>query len=286
VKPIVLADGRAVIYRGDCRRIFPFYVKGVDHIICDPPYEEDMHRAKTGTSNSRGVKIYGSQRRIRNDGHASPKPLDFDAIGDLRHWVTTTCIPKGWFIAFCTPEGVAAWRDAIEAAGMRYKRACHFVKPDAAPQFNGQGPAMGAEMFVTAWGGSGYSRWNGGGSRNVFTHPVNPSDRHGLHPTEKPLALMREIIEKFTNPGDLICDPCMGTGATGVAALRLGRRFIGIERQRKYFDAAAARLAEAGKQTDLFLPESKPVQVVFDGMPVRQDRDKMSARNLDEPSAN
>ncbi len=247
---VEVGDGRAVLVRADCRTVLP--LDGIDAFILDPPYEEHMHKAKTGA------------RGIRTDGHANPPPVDFPSIDGMREWVAERCKGRGWFIGFCTPEGVARWRDALEAAGHRYKRACVWVKPDAAPQFNGQGPAMGAEMFVATWTGRGVSKWNGGGRRNVFTHMTNAPGRDGLHPTEKPIALMMEIVELFTNPGDLICDPFMGTGATGIAALRLGRRFIGIERDLKYFRRAVERIEEAAKQGDMFVPATKAVQLNLD----------------------
>lgn len=261
----VLIDDRAALYHGDCRRVIgrAVFAAGVDHFIMDPPYERDMHEAKKKRD-----------RAIRTDGRAMPKALGFPSIDGMREWVADRCRGRGWFIAFCSPEGVAAWRDAAEAAGHRYKRACVWVKPDAAPQFNGQGPAMGAEMFVTTWTGEGYSRWNGGGGRNVFTHMTNPPGRDGLHETEKPIALMMEIIEKFTNPGDTVCDPFMGTGATGCAALRLGRRFIGVERDRRFFDRAVDRCHAAAAQADMFIPREKLRQTIFDGMPAMR-RKKM-----------
>ena len=54
--------------------------------------------------------------------------------------------------------------------------------------------------------------------------------REGEHPNEKPLALMKKLVDLFTQPGELVCDPYMGSGTTGVACLSNGRRFIGIER--------------------------------------------------------
>jgi hypothetical protein len=65
---------------------------------------------------------------------------------------------------------------------------------------------------------------------------------------------MREILGDFTKPGELVCDPFMGLGTTGVAALRLGRRFVGIELQQKYFDVACTRIEAAARQPDLFIP--------------------------------
>jgi len=249
--------GNATLILGDCREVLPT-LERVNHIITDPPYEAHMHEAK------RGVKVFGAQKRIRIDGHANPPPVDFASIDGVREMVTPLMVERcaRWLLAFCTPEGVAAWRDAIEDAGGRYKRACVWVKPDSAPQFNGQGPAMGAEMFVSAWCGAGHSSWNGGGRRNIFTHPTNSSEREGTHPTEKPITLMSELVSLFTDDGETILDPFMGSGTTGVACARLGRRFIGIEIEEKYFSIACRRIEAAQRQADLFItaPATAPAQ--------------------------
>lgn len=207
------------LYLGDCLELMP-RIGMVDHIVTDPPYEAVMHQAKSEVG-----------RRMRRDGHAELAAVDFSDVEDLRAAVVVQAgmLCFGWVILFCTPEGVARWADEINGSDIRYKRACVWVKPDAAPQFNGQGPAMGAEMFVCAWAGSGHSRWNAGGKRGVYTHLTNPSDRDGRHPTEKPWRLMAEILNDFTGGGHIVLDPFMGTGATGIAAIRTGRRFIGIE---------------------------------------------------------
>jgi site-specific DNA-methyltransferase (adenine-specific) len=67
----------------------------------------------------------------------------------------------------------------------------------------------------------------------------------GIHPTLKPLALMEYLIQSYTNKGDLVIDPFMGSGTTGVACQRLGRLFIGIEKEKQYFDTAVKRIKEA-----------------------------------------
>lgn len=66
-----------------------------------------------------------------------------------------------------------------------------------------------------------------------------------VHPTQKPVALLEYLIETFSNPGDVVFDPTMGSGTTGVAAKNLNRAFVGIERDPKYFAAAEARLGIA-----------------------------------------
>lgn len=241
VREEIIGDCRLIM--GDCLQIAPT-LGGVDHMFMDPPYEATLHAAKNSLKG----------RKHRNDGVAELKGLDFAPIDDIRAQVValgaSEC--RGWFAAFCTPEGVAKWADAINDSKLKYKRACVWVKPDSTPQLNGQGPAQGSECIVVAWGGAGYSRWNAGGKRGVYTHLTNPSNRDGRHPTEKPVALMSELLIDFTNPGDLICDPFMGGGTTGVAAVKLGRRFIGIELDPKYFDIACERFAAAQKQPDMF----------------------------------
>lgn len=66
-----------------------------------------------------------------------------------------------------------------------------------------------------------------------------------FHPTQKPLALMEYFVRTYSNPGDTVLDNCMGSGTTGVACLNLGRRFIGIEKNREYFDVAQQRILSA-----------------------------------------
>jgi DNA modification methylase len=80
------------------------------------------------------------------------------------------------------------------------------------------------------------------------------------HPTQKPLSLITDLIEGLSGHPSVILDPFMGSGTTGVAAVKLGRRFIGIEIEPKYFDIACRRIEAATKQPDLFIetpPEPK-----------------------------
>ena len=72
-----------------------------------------------------------------------------------------------------------------------------------------------------------------------------------VHPTQKPIAVMRWVIGQCNNP-QTILDPFMGSGSTGVAACELGRKFIGIEIDKKYFEVACYRVQEAQKQGSLF----------------------------------
>jgi site-specific DNA-methyltransferase (adenine-specific) len=79
-------------------------------------------------------------------------------------------------------------------------------------------------------------------------------ERNQQHPTQKPLALMAHIIKASTRPASIVLDPFMGSGTTGVAAIQLGRKFIGIERDERYFDIACKRIEQAVAQGQLFAP--------------------------------
>lgn len=245
-----LAEG-VTLYLGDCREILPTLGK-VEAIISDPPYEAVMQNK------------WGVLSRNAPSSHVRHEDLGFDAIDHMREEVAqaATGACSGWVVLFCMAEGVRAWRDAIEAAGAKYKRAMVWIKPDAMPQFNGQGPSVGHEMMVSAWCGAGHSRWNGGGKPGVFTFTKNTAGAE--HPTQKPLPLMSELVRLFSFEGDTVCDPFCGSATTGVAAIRQGRHFIGIEQDPKWFDLSLRRLSEALQQPDFFIARTKPQQEAFE----------------------
>lgn len=73
----------------------------------------------------------------------------------------------------------------------------------------------------------------------------------GLHPTQKPVALLEYLIKTYTNEGDVVLDNCMGSGSTGVACINTDRNFIGIELDEKYFNIAKERIEKCNKWEDL-----------------------------------
>lgn len=240
--------GNSVLYHGDCRDILPV-IGRVDAVITDPPFEKEAHRA-----------IRRTQHSIKTGENVG---LDFDAItetlrNDIAKWGTNNC--DGWALYFCQAEAVSIWRDSIEDAMGKYKRACIWVKPDSSPQFNGQMPAQGYESIVCQWAGEGHSKWNGGGRRGVFTHNTNQPNREGTHPTEKPLPLMQELIGLFTNIDDTVLDPFMGSGTTGMACAKMGRKFIGIEIDDRYFELSCRRITAAYNQPDMFITAPEKIR--------------------------
>ena len=228
------------LYCGDCREILPTLSR-VDAVITDPPYgAEDTHARHLS-----GVVL----RRGSNTRQA----LGFSGIdaGELcalcKQWVD---MANRWVVFSCEWKHAHALPNLVRLGIWR--------KPDGAPQFTGDRPGTGWEA-VAICHRAGRKRWNGGG-RHAFWCVPKGSGKDG-HPTQKPVQLLSEWIADFTEPSETVLDPFMGSGTTGVACVELGRKFIGIEIEPKYFDIACRRIEAAKRQPRLFdEPEIKPNQ--------------------------
>lgn len=216
--------------------------KSVDVFITDPSYEAEAH---TSGRRLRGRTINGVREVVA-------APLPFPPITeDERNAVSQQMgrLARRWVIVFCQAEGAPLWRTSLERAGLQYVRQGIWVKPDAQPQLTGDRPGMGYETIVIAHP-RGRKRWNGGGRAAVWTHNkgvyvpgINGGQSARPHPTTKPLPLMRDLVEDFTEPGELVCDPYAGSGTTGVACRMLGRRFLGWEEYARMAEIARRRIA-------------------------------------------
>jgi site-specific DNA-methyltransferase (adenine-specific) len=221
--------GDATLYLGDCLEILPT-LGPVDAVVTDPPYgmnwDGKVTRGKNGTGKAGATRHYGAT--IQGD----ERPFD------------ASCL-------MIAPE-VLTW-------GFN-----HF------PQSLSKGTALvwlkrmdtGFGSFLSdaeiAW----LNRGCGVYCKRDLSMQGESSDR--LHPTQKPVSLMEWCLGFIK--GQTILDPFMGSGTTGVACANLGRKFIGIEIEPKYFDIACRRIEDAYKQPRLFDdPRPEPVQLsVFD----------------------
>lgn len=211
----------------------------VDHVITDPPYDTHTH--------SRGGRAVR-----RTDGGAEIAVIPFAPLSDVRPVATHIArVASRWALVFCAVRQIEQWALAFETCGWRVPRIMCWIKPDASPQFSGDRPGHGYEPIVLAHP-VGRTRWNGGGKKGVYECPRIDRTSGHHHPTQKPLGLMEALVADFTDPGDLILDPFAGSGTTGVAARRLGRRFVGFEKDPKYAAIAQRRIGEAREQAQLF----------------------------------
>ena len=221
--------GNATLYLGDCREIMPTLGK-VDAVITDPPYDARTHGGAISDANG--------------------NTIDFAPLEDVAAFVSAClAVCNGWCIAFCPLEELAAYKQAAWPV-KAWVRAGIWDRIVNTPQFTGDRPAQGGEG-VAVFHRYARKQWNGGGRAAIWRHTVERGEKR--HPTQKPLRLIRELVHLFSDVDDTVLDPFMGSGTTGVAAIKEGRRFIGIEIDPDYFEIAVQRVSEAQKQGDLFV---------------------------------
>lgn len=221
---------------GDCREILPT-LQGVDCVMSDPPYgDEDTHAGHLSTVLLKCGEPAG--QALRFDGISAD-----ELLGMARQWCD---LARRWVVFSCE------WKHAhrLDEAGLLVRLGI-WRKPDGAPQFTGDRPGTGWEA-VAVCHRPGRKVWNGGGSHAFWNVPKG-SGKSG-HPTEKPVPLLRAWVRDFSDEGETVLDPFMGSGTTGVAAAKLGRRFVGIEINAEHFETACRRVEEAYRQPDLFVP--------------------------------
>jgi site-specific DNA-methyltransferase (adenine-specific) len=208
----------------------------VDHTITDPPYNAKTH--KTVPRSRHGRKVVA--------------PVPFASIGPDEIAVLAEHIARAtrrWILVFCADRQIEAWARALERSGATFVRVGITPRTNPAPQLTGDRPAQSCEFLVIAHGRHGARwRWNGGG--RAARWDVSP-DADMIHPTQKPIALMRALVRDFTSPGDLVLDPFAGSGTTAVACRESGRRFLGFEIDASYHAGAMRRISSAHEQMTL-----------------------------------
>ena len=221
--------GSATLVCGDCREYLT-NCEPVDAIITDPPY---------GINYSSNWRAEGPTKKLANDCVA-----DTTAIMDMGN-----SIKEGGALYCATRFDVAGrWADAIREAGLILKTPIFWDKGNhTAGDLEGD---FGAQVEIWLFAHKGRHKLRGRRYANLWRFA---RDTASEHPTPKPVALMARMVEVSSNPGDMILDPFMGSGSTGVAAVNMGRRFIGIEIDERYFSIACRRIEDEQRQSRMFL---------------------------------
>ena len=231
-----------VLLKGDClERMKEIPDKSIDLILCDLPY---------GVTDCKWDVIippellWDAYKRIIKDNGAiilfSTQPFTTLLINSAKKifrytWYWQKNAPTGFCFAKYQPMRV------VEDICVFYKKA---------PTYNPQGLIRLDKPKVRKGKRSSGGIYRDGSLQkdtiyDVTNYPKNllsfPVER-GLHPTQKPVTLLEYLIRTYTNPGETVLDNCMGSGSTGVAAMQIGRNFIGIEKEEKYFLAAQERI--------------------------------------------
>ena len=233
----------ATLYLGNCLDILPT-MQEADVLVTDPPYGIGLTKK---TSDFRGSKFFDGGKSLRASVTYDDEPEDIEIL-----------ISKFMPIALCKTERALVFPGP--AMLWAYPKAASVGSVFTA---NGAGR--------TAWGfqcthpvlfyGKDPFIQDGKGGRPNSLKTEQPNIEKIDHPCPKPIAWMKWAIERATRENETVLDPFMGSGTTGVACAKLGRKFIGIEIEPKYFDIACARIEEAYRQPDMFIePPAKAVQ--------------------------
>ena len=224
-----LAEG-VTLYLGDCREILPTLGK-VDAVVSDPPYGIAFSHGGNDNSGIGGGRYATKFNKVKIVGDESP----FDP-GPLLRLSDKVILWGGNHFADRLPAS-PAWM-------IWDKRAASQHSNDFAD----------CELAWASWDSVA----------RIFRHHwdgMMKASERGVpreHPTQKPIAVMEWCIRQIPPPATLILDPFMGSGTTGVAAVHLGRSFIGVEIEQQYFDVACRRIEKAQAQSSMFVDPPKP----------------------------
>ena len=216
--------GRATLILGDCRDILPTLPQ-VDAVVTDPPYGINLN-----TDNSRfsGGNVASIAKRGNTVGSAGGAPI----IGDANPF------DPSFLLTIPGDKIIWGWNNYPD---LLPRGACLIWLKRNDGAFGSF--LSDAEL---AWMSKGHGVY----CRRDLSNAAIAKDR--VHPTQKPVSLMKWCLGFIPN-AQTILDPFMGSGTTGVAAVQMGRDFIGIEREERYFDIACERIRKAQLQGDLFI---------------------------------
>lgn len=218
---------------GDCLELMKDIPDGsIDLVATDCPY----HIVSGGCTNKgKGNGIF--QKEKASNG----KLFDHNEI-EFSEWlpdVYRVLKPATHCYIFCNGRNLKELQQAAENAGFSYQNTLVWDKGNVTPNRY----YMGACEFILMLKKGKARTINNRGCSNVLRVKNKVGKKH--HPTEKPVDLMRILVENSTKPGDIVFDPFMGSGSTGIACVDTGRRFIGMELDKQYFDIAMNRIGEA-----------------------------------------
>jgi len=214
--PLKEVIGNAELWLGDCREILPLLPK-VDAVVTDPPYGMGKLLDRTPCEE-------GATRWAKHFGEGAPK-WDAEAPIGLIHDVIKAgplaIVWGGQFFELPTGRCWLAWNKIIRN--------------------------WSSSEMELAW-----SNIDKANKAFDYSHGQLATEGKHYHPTQKPVPLMEWCLSLLPNDSVNILDPFMGSGTTGVACMNLGRKFIGIEIEPKYFDIACRRIEDAQRQQRMF----------------------------------
>ena len=254
-RPYFLEDN-FVLYQGDALRVLSqLSENSVDMIFADPPYN---------LSNG-GFSVHAGRMVSVNKGIWDISKGFEDDYAFHYAWLEAckrVLKPGGTLWVSGTYHSIYQCGHAMQALGYHFLNDIAWFKPNASPNLSCRFFTASHETILWArkdkkakhvfnykamregdWPEDAMKK-SGKQMRSVWslTTPKKAEKKHGKHPTQKPLDLLKRIVLSSTNKGDIVLDPFTGSSTTGIAAIMNGRKFIGIDMEEKYLDLSIKRI--------------------------------------------
>ena len=234
---MIVTNGTMSLRLGDSRKLIKdLPSESIDLILTDPPYNLSGY--------STGNMEFSWRKTINND-LAEWDETEFNP-GEWVSEFKRVLKPTGNIFAFCAYNLMGKWHEAFDPEFDTFQFMV-WHKTNPVPKVRRAGFLNSCELIVCMWN-KGHT-WNFTKQKdmhNFIQSPIcmgNERLKNPKHPTQKPVKVLEHIIKIATNPSDVVLDPFMGVGSTGVATFNLERRFIGFELNPEYFAAAEQRLS-------------------------------------------
>jgi len=233
----IITDENFEIHQNDCVEVMKVMVKNsikIPLIVMDPPYE--FKNTQTGGKSELNKSFQKSQTEIQQKNLT--EGIDYKTILPLLTQLQDNINIYIW----CNKEQIPKYLEYYVS-----KLGCSFdiikwVKTNPIPTYNNK--YMSDTEYCLYFRKAGFCNpqsYKDGST--LFTHPINRKDKNLYnHPTIKPIEIIDRLIRNSSKEGDLIFDPFMGSGTTGVSALKHNRRFIGCEIDKDYFNGSLQRI--------------------------------------------
>jgi len=219
------ASGNVRLYLGDCREIMPT-LTDIDVVITDPPYGLNFPYRSYDDTRENLVNLLADVMpeisRIAANAYILCGPTQIGLYPQPEWVCAVTWNTTGTFGKY----GYNQWTPVL----------CYGKDLEGFGNVNGM--TKGDTLRINGGSGVGFQR----------------DDAEKEHTCPKPLNLMKMVVNRYSKPGQIVCDPFMGSGTTGVACAALGRGFVGIEQDSAYYATALERIQRELSQGDLFLP--------------------------------
>ena len=210
----------------------------VDLMLTDPPYTISRD---TGFKNlgSKSVKRFAVDMHF---GEWDTMPIDLGMLAGLA-WRALRA--GGTAIIFYDVWKISHLAEAMTEAGFKQIRLIEWVKTNPVPLNSKSNYLTNSRECAVLGVKGGKPTFNSEYDNGMYYYPIASSGRHGkrLHPTQKPLQLMADLVQKHSARGDLVIDPFLGAGTTALAAIQNERRFAGCDKDAEYVAVAKKRLA-------------------------------------------